>query len=118
MVLPTDAEIRLSVANTPVDLSPQILNKRTVQNPKYANVKSTINTGASAKNVTLQSMSLLALSALDSASCYNHGTLGNVVTFDRSPFQLLPLAETSWFIRETPWKSSSLLGKRKKGLMI
>jgi len=27
-----------------------ILNKRTVQNPKYANVKSTINTGATAKN--------------------------------------------------------------------
>ncbi len=33
----------------------QILNKRTHQNPKYANVKSTINTGATAKNVSVYS---------------------------------------------------------------
>ena len=35
----------------------QILQRRTVQNPKYANVKSGINTGATAKNVTTHSKS-------------------------------------------------------------
>ena len=32
-----------------------VLNRKVVQNPKYANVKSTVNTGATAKNATVYS---------------------------------------------------------------